>query len=696
MKTRLKEKKIEVLISNISEVVRLSILKHDVDTIDKGIQSLEDVAIEFLKKRKADPDNFEIKEYYLKPTNLHITYVLKEFERLFKIAAEAGEEDATRRIIKSYYNILDVALSQQNNTIILKKFFDYADYADSFHKRLLKYCMDKKMQKEKWHLLRIFVDIHRFSYDQKYCIDYIKNFIRYHLFNTFKSMIDKNDFDAFDQMLNTFASSAMFAHPPNDMFLYDVFSKYMEENAYSDNLMQSKDTMCSIVKYDFLKYGDQTLNKIFRIVDKLEKIESGEDVGKSETKTNKLKRNAHNFYIYTLTENVFFAVGAYLLYKGAEYTGYMQKLWYYTKPEHPQTTTYTNELPEIKEPLWQYCSVTDDGGDSLTNQFRFGDFSDPDSYFHQYYILLSIKNDTYIEIPNKDSIIKLPKKDAEIMFWYEILSKSQRPASLLKALDALNASFIQVIRNIKNKDLDEIQKIKESFKNKIKKLESECRYVIDEIEQILQISDDLINKQVQIMEQRYNESSIDDLSTVGYNENSNLEFTSWDDTMPIPRKMFIVQDYAPYIYDGFIDDIVLKEKHHIHQIISDKIEPEKSSMSWEDLCKKVDELTSHGFSPNVILIPWEIRKKIIEDSKQMAIDQIKINDSEINIIMPHPNWFVENIIIYDKKYLKTIRDKISIRVEDKDKQEIRFVRTVGINLNIVDSKAFVNLSYTGE
>ena len=688
------------LIKNISEIIILSIPKHDVATIDKGIQTLEDIAIVFLKKRKQYPQKFQIIEQdrsrNTEGKNQYVSYVLDELIRIFKVAFKNTEEYTTKQVIKTYHKILSFALRQENNTEILVKFFEHRHYYGSFHLMLLEYCMDNNLKSEKHSLLYTLVEIPKlFLMGEDFKIEYVRSFVLYHIFRIFKLVIDKKDFETFGILLNVFTDNTLVSiYHIKDDFL-NLFLMNTNTGNISDNDITSLlEEIASILEFDFakdyyLREDNEIFKKIYSKLDVLEGklIQLGKESAQIKKKIADFKQEIKKFHMQMLIASVFFAIGAYLICKGPSFSDYMQQLWYYTDREF-SNTIYLNKLPNMNNPLWQYCFTQYEGINSqIDKQFNFDDYSDTDHYFLCYHILSMIKDNSYVNFPNIEKIQNLRKnKNTELMFWYEILSLI-KPEKLLSALDTIPTEFFKIIRG---QDIEEQKKI---FNDEMENLKENKGRLVKEIEIKLPISQKFIGEQLQHMKNYYVEHTlIPELSVIKYDNTSKLEFKKLEGSRDISREWFIEQNFMGYFREGLGEiNLPIQEELEIFRILDTSIKPEKRNVDYKILSQIIQEFANSNFQPSTMFIPFDIFRSIQRETG-CSYHNIKINDSKLKIILPRKNFPFKNIIIYDKNYLQTtFKDEIAVSATNLDKTAIKFSAMREINVSISDKNAFINI-----
>lgn len=689
------------MIKNIAEIIIHSISNHDDDVIDKGLESLKDIAINFLEKRNEHAKKYKIVErnalINTNPANQYITYVLDELNRIFTIAAEKADNNTTRKTIATYKKILRVALQQPDNTIVLRKFFDHKDYRGSLYVSWLEYCIDKKLYREKASLLNMLIVIPTSFLNENFRIEYVENFITYNTFRVFKHVIDKRDYDTFVNILDIFAG----AHISTDHAKYEVNNSLTGISDLfgecDDKHKTSLENIHNVIEYDLVKdylTQDGAGKSITNELDVLRNISTQCDNPKRfKVQANDLTQNLDCLHVCLLVDSVFFAVGAYLLYKGKEFSSYMKKLWYHVD------SNFTNKLPSIDEPLWQYCFVKYEGKNSPTSdQFEFGSYSDYKSYFMAYHMLLSLTKSSYIRLPDADEIHTWSKKSTKpLMFWYDILN-SINPNVLLSSLNNLDDDFISAVLSDKMvPELSAKTKDKhvtlEKLEAEIEKLKEDKHLLIQEIEIGLPVSQTLLHEHKQRMKKFHTDRSIAKLATVRQATNSDLKFQRLYASDILPRKLFIAQDLLRYVRIGLVNfPLTNKIRYSMYEFLLREIKPQKNSMNYTDLSNIVKNLVESGYRPSSIFIPSYVYEKIIENRKPRP-SSIKINDLELQCILLRDDSDFKDIIIYDKKYLEVIyKDDVSITHSDLDKLKIEFIITADVGINILQHDAFVHLT----
>ena len=378
-------------------------------------------------------------------------------------------------------------------------------------------------------------------------LEYIDEFIIFNMFRTFKLVIDKNDSEAFESLLH-FSTNPEFHSYTRLKHKLDDFHQLSGNPSVQTIIQQIEDNLDLDFAKDYYLHRDdgRSQNVLFgKISVKLESLRKqfvalkvdSESVDKSISSFSNVLLKSH---ICLLVECVFFAVGAYLLYKGSDYTAYMQKLWYYAEPEYTQTL-FLNHIPEIHDSLCQYCFCLYEGENSLiADKFKFGAYGDSKPYFYQYMCLQMIKNSKFIDLPTLSGIDQMHQngRTEALEFWCEFFDLFS-VQTLNDALDHLDSQFIKTIRDNKN-PVDE----KKSLQEKIAELENDRKPLLGKIFLALPVCDDLIDSHVkEIKKSHKDQSRLEKISNVSPVKDASLNFIEISDQPPIPREVFMCQKY---------------------------------------------------------------------------------------------------------------------------------------------------------
>ena len=245
----------QLTIQGISEIVIHAISQSDTSTISKGIESLENIAIIFLKSHEQSPSKYKIVEPSWAQTkesgeNLYVQYVMDELFRILTIAGEKKDHLTAISAIRAAEYIALIAMTQEHSEQIVRRFFEQEHQYGSYHLKILEYCIDHDLKDEKERMLsslRRILD--QLFMNESHKTKYIQNYIIYHLFRAFKMIIDKNDIDAFDILLDKFTSSFFKTDfgSSADM-IFSVNGRNHDEQARSISKKIS-----NILRWDFIK-----------------------------------------------------------------------------------------------------------------------------------------------------------------------------------------------------------------------------------------------------------------------------------------------------------------------------------------------------------------------------------------------------------------------------------------------------------
>ena len=689
-------------ISTIAEITIFSIPRHDMGTVYKGITTLEKIAIDFLQFRVKSPEKFQIMDRPIfsrnaKTQNQYISYIGDELFHIFKVAINNRDTYASKQIIKTYHKILSIALEQPDNEFVLRTLFEFRERYGSLYWQLLDFAIDYHAKFEITMLLQTLSEIpNLFFIYGKYRFEYVEEFINIHIFRIIQLIIDKNDFESFKGILDSFSTCLHFTKDysiHNDL-LYDLF----EQNS-NDEIYKQLQKLEFILSIEFKK-NQMLVNikqqRFGRLIDELDilgnlLIKNGDDKCVVEEKKEKFLEEFIKLYIQELIYSTFFVTGAYLLYKGTKYSKWLSEIWYYTNPEY-SNTTHINQLPIIRDPLFEICFAMYEGINSrLGIQIQFGNYSDAGPYLYQYAMLSMLRDNNCITFPTEDMIKNWHKTEQieSIMFWYEII-ESLRIKDLTEAMNRLKPEFTHSIRGM---DTEIIQRMKTLDQN-LKKLEESKLLIKEKLALAIDVSPGLICNQIKKIKDFYkNKSMISSLSNTC--KNSVGKFKKINNYIEIPRDSFIEQTFMGYSNEMGDLGIADKEKYYLHVFLSKQLKKQKLKLNLKKLTTIIQDMKNNGYHPNIIFIPLDLIRKL--DKKQdkwySLQGNIEIDGETLRIIHSWNKWPFVNTIIYDKNYLKvTYKDEIAIKVCDTDKKVIRFDAFIDMKIEILEQKAFMHIS----
>ena len=687
------------LIRNISEIVIFSIPKYDTNPIEKGIKSLQDIATTFLEKRQQHPEKYEIiNKTFQNPTdiekNMYVSYVMDDLLRIFKIAGKDRNEFTCKQVIDAYFKILLAALRQKNNHQILENLFEHQNYYGSYYFQMLQYCMESNLKHEKNLLLRMLFTIPS-SYltnpDPPLQSEYVSEFIVFNMFRVFKLVIDKNDSEAFESLLD-FSTNSEFrshirlkhehtfyqlSHDPSIQTIIRQIDDNLDLDFAKDYYLHCDDGVSQSVLFEKISAKLESLRKQLAIL----KVDSKSIDESISSFSNALLKS----HVRLLVNCVFFAVGAYLLYKGGDYAAYVQKLWYYAKPEYTQTR-FLNHIPEIHDSLWQYCFCLYEGENStVANKFKFGAYGDSKPYFYRYMCLQMIKNSKFIDLPTLNDIDQIHKNGrAEALeFWCEFFDLFSIQ-TLKEALDQLDSQFIKTIRGNKN-SVDE----KKLLLEKITKLENNRRLFLEKILLVFPVCDDLIDRHVEEIKQfRKDHSLLEKISNVNPIKGASLDFIEISRKSLIPREVFMRQKHISRGMPSTDYGVSDSEPHALYDYLISNLKSQDSVVNSDFLLDIVKKMKDDGFNPDVIFIPIGIVSDIQEQTQSYGLS-LKLDGYEFVTIKSWDGWPFTDIVVYDSAYLNAaLADDMSVLIPDRGQRNIEFVCTVKVHFAIKNPKAF--------
>ncbi|MHB8546481.1 MAG: hypothetical protein ACYDAJ_06915 [Nitrosotalea sp.] len=427
-----KEFKTKGLIQFLGDITVKSIAKHEMELSKEGIDSLTEIATKFLELKSKNETVYKVysDSTFVKTTtrNHYVKYVLDEFENIFNQTVAQHDSITSKYLIIQLFRILDKVMIGSDNWLILTEIIDTRNVLGSTYTTLIRKSLENKLTLECNLLTRHLVDIPQSTiFERKYDLQYVSEFINYHIYRSTKLIIYADNLEAFSGEMDHFYHTLTFRDPVDtanrisgSIYTHSIrdpsIVKTIEELAFDINVSSLRD-----------------FTHVFKIFDKLDEYKktlfksNGQDSEESQKYVDRIKKLLADFYISLLIHGVFFRIGALIIsmiQKDSSYAQYMEELWYHARPLGITSGMDLNSTPISDSIDWitLYTIYSGSGSSQLYDFYTFEEFPNSELYHYQYCALLMIKLGTTFSFNiTKMEQIK-SKKNEEFQYYYELAS----------------------------------------------------------------------------------------------------------------------------------------------------------------------------------------------------------------------------------------------------------------------------------
>lgn len=707
-----REKHSADLIQTIGDIVIKSIIKHENATVQKGIDNLVRLAMEFLEMKSKNEKKFSVEnESFLtksEPKNQYMTYIANELVRIFEVSIDNKNTNICRQVIFSLSKILDKIMINEKNFPILEQLIETRGFYGSAFYRLMEISIKNDAKLEKTLLLQHLSSFPQYQiFTPRYKSIYMNEFINYHIFRMTKLIIDSGDFELFKEEINQFSMSIQL-NDPGDI------TREIEGELYGLTYNPELKTTIEKLAFEIRSSCLKDMNSIDEFIIELENLRK--EIINKEPQRDKENLNSSIDHIlfqieeYRITSriySVFFVIGAYLVFKDKQYDQYIRELWYHTTPIDT-SVSMTNRTPVSDDVLWLTLLVTYQGVGTpfLHDTIMFSDFQDGEPFLYQYYVLLLFKIGTTLALPSEEMLRnwKMAEQDYKLDF-FDDLVRDLMPDKFIHALDRImELNFVQT--TVRTEDHDErIKQIGEG----LKKFAVMIKLLRSPIVQNKKILNEEIKAYEEIISDAYdNNSHCKIISKIEYDEllsNENAILLTF--TLNIPREILTKKLSKPPTPSGPIaSPLANLELWHILSIIhkSDIRTISETGNDYErQIRNAVKSLLEKGYKPNSIFIPLKV-KSALEYGQSTLFKgfgmNMKVDDLELHTMYSWNQLKFDDIIIFDSTGLtitynhEELDKRLQFEVDgiEEGKPLIGIECKLLMNIKVIDPKAFVKIS----
>lgn len=637
----------------------------------------------------------------MSPNSDSFSLILDQFQRSYDHAYQKNQFETTREIISSIEEILNQALNTGKNDEIIEKILSSGLHG-SFLVKILRITVSRIEYTEEKRLLASFIRnmCHAFFYRDNISSQYIERIIPKSLFDFFQIVIDANDFEFFESLINEFTMLSLKSEPGelsyqimSDLLLETVSNKNMEPLAYKIGFAITADGVNTpsdvSTLYGMLDEYQRLLTENYPTVENSQFIE----------KISNLKKEILEIFILSRVYEAFFWIGSYILFKGAEYTRYLNTLWYITQPKEGGGINFVNRPPVAEDVTWLATTLLKQNEMDRSRGPYFGDYQSPLPFMYKYFAILLQKSKNDFHFPSRMDLNILANQDSN-----QILPKWSGLCSRLRS-----ENFVKFTKNLDGyvdlNHLFEEENVKQKIFAKIENLQNNAKTIETLIMEIAPLVPEKIKEFVSdAINSYYGISRMEKLSTVKFSTTHMNESKVLSQQLVIENDIFQGKEGVGYFFPfddlgrelaSFEENVLLSEVKKQSEVVSLRYSQFVSDLEqiYNDMKNAKHEASLVFINPRLLRKYWE--KKRNYDVNMNILDNLiptvtfnKLSENEFFLIDKHV--LETTYLLFDKE-----RAKLSINKDDKNPRNALIQIQMEIKPTVLDFTGITKIHVQG-
>ena len=435
----LREKPSQEKIRALGDTAVKSIATNDDDVCVACVDALYGVAEAFLHRKRGNPREYAVvnDEGAGLSCNAHAVSVAKEFARILNASTGAGNSPITQSVLKKFYKMTELAMQDEHNEDVISHLYDTANVKGSLYLQLVERAVDAGSKYDKIYAMRHLADLPYAAVTGGRRMEFVEQFVIYHMFRSVVMIIERRDFDLFKEVIHLFSHNRLFGHMEGVRVVAKAeISRHCagSDSASLDRILFELDNGA---KKDF-----GTIRALKDEVENLAKTRPEAEEAQDGAGGN-VSMYMDRLYAYNLLWGTFFRVACYLIGKGGEYGAYLHELWSHTNPAG-QPYRSANEPPCSKDVEWNTLYSVWHGHDGSGGLEISDNGSMYAPHYREYAVLHMLREDKIWHVPTDGEIARWAKSGSEhaLRHHYEIASVMDA-GPFLKALGSLSPELLE-------------------------------------------------------------------------------------------------------------------------------------------------------------------------------------------------------------------------------------------------------------
>ena len=434
----LRERQSRGTIKSLGDTAIKSMASNDADVCSVCIDALYDVGKTFLYKKSNSPTDYKIVDDPRRDLlcNMHANYVLEEFARILKESTSSKNAAITHDVLAKSFMMTALTMKDANNESIIRVLYDTRDYKGSFFLQLIEQLHEVGRDSEKNFAIRHLADL---ATTQDSHIPFVEQFVTYHVFRSVMTIIDKDDFDLFKEVIRVFSYHYFFKRMETER---ESIKNSIRRHSY--HLDSDARARYDKIAFELDNYAKKDFGKMLEIkdatADMVARIGSDSSADATQNEDSELPRGLDRLYIYSLLWGTFFRIACYIVGKGDKYGRYLHELWYHTNP-YGQPVRSVNTTPVSKDVDWNSLYAVWQGHGGNTWISPLDDARRYEPYCYEYAVLHMLREDKIWSVPTEADIDEWGRGGHEYALEYHHEAVEEMDVEpFLKALDSLAES----------------------------------------------------------------------------------------------------------------------------------------------------------------------------------------------------------------------------------------------------------------
>lgn len=475
------------LIRALGDTAVKSMATNDDDICMACIDELGEVGKASLYKNGDKPDESKVvNEPGDDRSYTNTGYVIEEFDRILKHSTEKKDSPVTRHIVEKLDETAKMAMENENNRDAITGLYDTGGLKASLYLRWMERIADVGGEYDKNRIIHHLA--HLSSAMGGTHMEFVEQFIAYHVFRSVKSMIDKDDLEMFKEIIFVFSNHHLFSNMENKRNV--VKAGISDRCKGRPDIAAQRDKIVFEIDY-YTKKDFGRIRGLKREVEGLLAQTSPSFVSDSDQR---LLKDMDQLYVYSLLWGTFFRIACYIIGKiidkGDKYVEYLWELWHSPAP-YGQFRGSANKPPCAKDVDWNTLYSIWSGKSGLEHSEISDRASVYKPHYYEYAVLHMLREDSVFTVPAEIDATKWGSHGEHYALEYHYENMRRMSGEMfLEALDSIAES------RLPNKILNvaDVRTRIESVREKLKQFEVDREHLMGKFAELIPMDDGKISE----------------------------------------------------------------------------------------------------------------------------------------------------------------------------------------------------------
>ena len=209
----LREKPSRDRIRSLGDTAVKSLASNDDDVCVACVGALYGVAEAFLNRKKDHPKEYKIvsEEDDGLSCNAHAIYAAREFVRMLDASTGAGNSHITQSVLEKFYKMTGLAMRDENSLDVIAELYDTGRSKGSLYLQMFERVADAGSKYDKIYAIKHLAGLPYLAVSRGRRMEFVEQFITYHVFRSVVIIIERDDFDLFKEVLGLFSRYDFFS-----------------------------------------------------------------------------------------------------------------------------------------------------------------------------------------------------------------------------------------------------------------------------------------------------------------------------------------------------------------------------------------------------------------------------------------------------------------------------------------------------